>query len=311
MDLNLLRVFLNIHDTRSVSRAAEALGMHQSAVSRALAVLRADLQDALFVRTAHGMEPTPAAQRLAEPLREALRALDTAVQSRQPFEPSTTDDTFRILAGDIVESAVLTFVTPALTQLAPRARMHFVSRRPVEIETALERGEIDLAIGHFPGLRSANIYSVHLSKIRFGLFGRVDHPLAGRSLTRAQFDRLRHIAVGGECSIVHAIESWFEQKGIARDIAVRTSHFYGVATLLERSDFVAALPTNDRGLWFYGGTAAQIMPPFELPVAQVRAYWHRTVQNDVRHRWWRQLLTRTVRASGAEVSDLRELPKTA
>jgi DNA-binding transcriptional LysR family regulator len=69
-DLNLLKVFDAVMETRSASRAADALGMSQSAASHALARLRAQVTDPLFVRVAGRLEPTPRAERLAEPMRE-------------------------------------------------------------------------------------------------------------------------------------------------------------------------------------------------------------------------------------------------
>ena len=72
LDLNLIKVFDALLETRNVSRAADALGVSQSAVSHALARLRTLVGDPLFVRTGNRMEPTPRAQRLAEPLRDLL-----------------------------------------------------------------------------------------------------------------------------------------------------------------------------------------------------------------------------------------------
>jgi len=59
LDLNLLRVFDAVLRDRSVTAAARHLGLTQPAVSNALARLRAQFDDALFVRTPSGMDATP------------------------------------------------------------------------------------------------------------------------------------------------------------------------------------------------------------------------------------------------------------
>ena len=82
LDLNLLKTFDAVMQTRSASAAARLLGVSQSAVSHALARLREATGDPLFIRSAGRMEPTPRALRLAEPTREAL-LLATAVLSAQ------------------------------------------------------------------------------------------------------------------------------------------------------------------------------------------------------------------------------------
>src|ERR1700739_3280335 len=71
-DLNLLIVFDAVMRERSVTRAGDRIGLSQPAMSHALNRLRHMLKDELFVRTPEGMMPTPRAEMLALPLRNAL-----------------------------------------------------------------------------------------------------------------------------------------------------------------------------------------------------------------------------------------------
>ena len=59
-DLNLLQVVVALDATRSVTGAAQELGMSQPGLSTALARLRKHFGDPMFVRTSEGMRPTPA-----------------------------------------------------------------------------------------------------------------------------------------------------------------------------------------------------------------------------------------------------------
>ena len=72
LDLNLLRVFDTVLRDRSVTAAARRLGLTQPAVSNALARLRAQFEDALFVRTSTGMDATPFARELVKHAPERL-----------------------------------------------------------------------------------------------------------------------------------------------------------------------------------------------------------------------------------------------
>ena len=54
-DLNLLPVFVALLEERSVTRAAQRLGITQPALSNALARLRVTLRDPLFVRERYGL----------------------------------------------------------------------------------------------------------------------------------------------------------------------------------------------------------------------------------------------------------------
>ena len=75
IDLNLLLVFDRMLAEKRVSAVAETLGLSQPAISNALARLRRVFGDELFLRTARGMEPTPFALQLAEPVAYAMSAL--------------------------------------------------------------------------------------------------------------------------------------------------------------------------------------------------------------------------------------------
>jgi len=75
VDLNLLRVFDAMLEHRSVSRAAEAIGLSQPAMSAAVARLRTLFNDALFVRTGAQMQPTPRALALAPAVRRVMETV--------------------------------------------------------------------------------------------------------------------------------------------------------------------------------------------------------------------------------------------
>ncbi|MDZ4253861.1 MAG: LysR family transcriptional regulator, partial [Sulfuritalea sp.] len=89
-DLNLLVVFDAVLTERSISRAAERLGLSQPAVSNALARMRKATGDRLFVRLANAMVPTPYAQGIAEPIRQALASIRVSLAASQEFDPATS-----------------------------------------------------------------------------------------------------------------------------------------------------------------------------------------------------------------------------
>ena len=90
LDANLLQLFELIYDTRSVTRAAEQLGLAQPTVSIWLAKLRKLLNDPLFVRTPSGMLPTPEAEALIGTVRQALESLRCLAQREARFAPATS-----------------------------------------------------------------------------------------------------------------------------------------------------------------------------------------------------------------------------
>jgi DNA-binding transcriptional LysR family regulator len=107
LDLNLLRAFDAIATEGNVTSAGERIGLSQPAMSNALARLRQLFDDPLFVRTPRGMRPTPFAQQLAQPVREALRLIQTALQQHADFAPRSSSNTFRFYMLDIGEMVFL------------------------------------------------------------------------------------------------------------------------------------------------------------------------------------------------------------
>ena len=89
IDLNLLRLFDAVYRARSVSRAAELLGLTQPAASQGLTRLRALLQrPAVHARAAAACKPTPRADRLADRrCAGALATLEQALAEPAGFEP--------------------------------------------------------------------------------------------------------------------------------------------------------------------------------------------------------------------------------
>ncbi len=77
MDLNLYRVFEVIFSEASLTRAGEILHITQPAVSNALARLRQEFGDPLFVRSGRRMQPTPLAESIAPEIRRALKLLES------------------------------------------------------------------------------------------------------------------------------------------------------------------------------------------------------------------------------------------
>jgi DNA-binding transcriptional LysR family regulator len=74
-DLNLLLVLDGVLREGTLSNAAKALNVSQPTISSSLTKLREILQDELFVRSGNGMQPTPRALALKEPVQRVLAAV--------------------------------------------------------------------------------------------------------------------------------------------------------------------------------------------------------------------------------------------
>jgi DNA-binding transcriptional LysR family regulator len=88
-DLNLLLVLDGVLREGTLSNAAKALNVSQPTISSSLAKLREILQDELFVRSGNGMQPTPRALALKEPIQRVLAAVKGEILDTVRFDPAT------------------------------------------------------------------------------------------------------------------------------------------------------------------------------------------------------------------------------
>src|ERR1700681_1322347 len=117
IDLNLLVVFDAIMQERNVSGAGGRRGLRQPAMSHALTRLRHMLKDELFIRTPKGMVPTPRAEELAAPVRQALDGLQHSLEPAR-FDPSQATRSFRIAVDNY---AAVVLVGPLAARLLETA----------------------------------------------------------------------------------------------------------------------------------------------------------------------------------------------
>jgi DNA-binding transcriptional LysR family regulator len=288
LDLNLLRVFDAVLRDRSVTVAARHLGLTQPAVSNALARLRAQFEDALFVRTPTGMDATPFARDLSEPVRQALALLESALAHGPGFDPATSARAFRFYMSDLGQVEFLPPLVERAQHDAPKVRLEAVALEVEDIGDALAAGAIDLAVGFLPGL-GPPVRRQPLFRDPYVCLVRAGHPIAGRSLSKRQFLAASHALVsykGGH----RVIEEALERAGLARRIALRVPHFTVVPMVLERSDLVLTLPSKVARVYERQGGFKILTPPVPIPPADVAAHWHERFERDPGNRWLREVI---------------------
>ncbi len=194
LDLNLLKVFSALIEEGSATAAGERLGVAQSSVSHSLARLREALGDPLFVRSAHGLQPTPLSLGLREPIARALRDLQEALDQHQVFQPAISTRTFNLLMTDVGEMTFLPPLMARIRSLAPRIRLvtHQLPRQ--SYKQALESGEVDLAIGQLPHGQTDLVQQL-LWMEPFDGYARVGHPILENPSMEA-FLAADHLIVG-------------------------------------------------------------------------------------------------------------------
>ncbi len=289
LDLNLLVVFNQLLIDKRVSAVADTLGLSQPAVSNALKRLRTVLDDELFVRTSRGMEPTPLALQLAEPVAYALGTLHGALNQQQRFEPANSTRTFTLAVTDIGEIYFLPALMEAVTGRAPEVRISTVRNSAASLKEDMEAGRVDLAIGLLPQLQ-AGFFQRRLFMQRYVVMYRRGHPAAGRPMTLELFQQLEHVVVVSAGTGHGEVDTILERAGIRRRVRAEVPHFVAVGHILHATDLVATVPERFALRCAEPFDLIHVAHPAPLPEIAIKLFWHARYHRDPANRWLRQLL---------------------
>lgn len=289
VDLNLLVAFAAMTEQRSVTRAAESVGLSQPAMSAAVARLRLLFDDPLFVKTARGMQPTPRALALAEPVRRVMEAIKTEILPASAFDPATAAERFAIVTPDIAEVHFLPKILAHFVEAAPSCRLQTLSMSRHEAADALASGAADLAIGYLPDLQKAGFFLQKLFRNDYVCIVRRRHPAIGERLTLKTYLGASHAVVSPD-GREHLLEQALQKRGLERRVVVGLSHFMSLLPLIESSDLVATVPRDLANICARHGDIRIVAPPFKSPVVEVHHFWHRRSHKDPANVWLRNLI---------------------
>jgi DNA-binding transcriptional LysR family regulator len=287
IDMNLLSVFDALFDERSVTRAAGRLSVTQPTVSGMLQRLRFAFSDQLFVRSSHGILPTPRAEALAGPIKDLLANARLLVME-EAFDPAAAEGTIKLCGSDYLQHAVITPFIKELRQRAPRLRA-LVSPRPASgVANLMARGEIDLCFS-LRELADPDLPSRLLYRDQYVCVARKQHPLKARRISIKQLCAFDHLLVDPTGrSLLGPIDSALAGLGQQRRVAAAVPSFYVLFELLNSDDFIAFVPERLLRNARYG--IKTFDPSLTIPPLEVIANWHPRISGDTRHKWLREIL---------------------
>jgi DNA-binding transcriptional LysR family regulator len=287
-DLNLLIVFDAVMQDRSVTRAGKRIGLSQPAMSHALNRLRHMLKDELFVRTPDGMVPTPRAETLAQPLRNALSEMQLALEPAA-FDPVASDRRFALALNNYAAVVLAPPLVAAVSAAAPSVHLDLQPSGTLNMVEHLDRGDLDLALGNMdsPGERFA---TAPLLEDAFVLVMRRGHPASRRKLSAAALAALPHLEISSSRENTGFVDQWLAERGLARRIALRAPYL-SAAPILVQSDLVATLSRRIAQEFVRNHPLQICNPPYKSPVVRTTMLWHRRLDRHPAHRWLRTVIT--------------------
>jgi DNA-binding transcriptional LysR family regulator len=299
-DLNLLIALNALLSEGSVSRAAERLGLSESAMSRTLARLREATGDELLVRAGRAMVPTPRAQALRERVRVLLDEANAVLQPAGPdLDLGTLERMFTIRANDGFIEAFAHRLAARTAREAPGVRLRFAPKPDKDVRP-LREGLIDLDVGVLgesgPEVRIQTLY-----RDRFIAVVRAGHPLlAEGEITPERYAACDHVFTARRGPITGPVDDALAAVGLKRQVAVVVPSFGTAMSTAAATDMVALVPAS----YFEYARQRHELRSFELPVPTehitISQMWHPRLDRDAAHRWLRGVVLDVCRHQGVK-----------
>ncbi|HSN46612.1 MAG TPA: LysR family transcriptional regulator [Casimicrobiaceae bacterium] len=283
-DLNLLVTLDVLLAEGSVARAARRLRLSPSAMSRALARLRATTGDPLLVRAGRGLVPTPRAIELRGRVSQLVQDGVAILRPAEQLDLEHLVRTFTLRTSDGFVENFGPDLVARVREDAPGVRLCFVPKTDRD-SASLRDGIVDLETGVVGKTTAPELRAQALFRDRFVGVVRVGHPLCEGEITPARYAAGRHIVVSRRGLDRGPIDEALSPLGLERDIATIVAGFATALALARASDLIASVPERHTGNLRAGmhGFALPVVAP-EITVAML---WHPRMDADPAHRWLR------------------------
>lgn len=285
LDGKVLRVFLTILEESSVSKAADRLGVTQSAISHTLSKLRSVLGDPLFVRSGQGLTPTERALSLKDPVQHVLDGMRALTEDR-PFDPLSEEMTFQIATNDMPRELIFPQLLQEVRAEGVRLGLGFIPSG-VPDPDLLRSDRCQLMLTPLPPDGPDIFQKRILSSPLMIFFDGARRSPPGSWETYCVTEHVEVRFADGRSS--RAVMRGVDQSQI-RPPTVILPHFNAITSFVRGSDLIS----TDTALMKHGPLASlDCAPlPFECEPVSIYMVWHQRSSNDPAHRWLRDRIER-------------------
>jgi DNA-binding transcriptional LysR family regulator len=239
LDLNLLPPLAALLRRRNVTHAAADVGLSQPAMSRALARLRADLQDDLLVRRGRGLHLTARAEALKPLVDIALEDIKAVFRTPR-FDPTQGSRLLRFAASDNQTMLLFPPLMARLAKEAPGVSVQVEASGP-DLVQRMERGVVDFAFGLETTPLPPGALTEPLAMDRLALVMRRGHPAAEREWTLQDYADFDHVGISITGDGVSELDARLAAAGVTRRLALITPHFSAALATVAATDMVTTL----------------------------------------------------------------------
>ncbi|MGI3224182.1 LysR family transcriptional regulator [Streptomyces sp. GTA36] len=271
---------------RSVTRAAQRLGLSQPTVSAALARLRRHFGDELLTRVGNTYELTPLAERLAAHTAQALGSADRVFQTRPAFDPAHARREFTLVVTDMHLATFGRTLADLVRDTAPEVRLRFQHNTPHIVRHASEPlRTVDGMV--LPQGLFANVPAIGLYEDRWVCVVSSDtltsEPPTPQALATRPWVLPYHFPAMG-FSPLHGMHA----QGLEPRVEITIENFLAMPFLIAGTDRVGVVPERAARLFPADSGTTVVELPFGTGRLVESLWWHPLHDRDPAHIWLRK-----------------------
>jgi len=292
-DLNLLAIFLAVYQQRSITLAAEALGLTQPAVSGAIKRLQETLGIELFVREGRGISPTNAAIQFSRQLSPAYNLVTDALTNVTGFDKETprsflvyVNESMMNLLQPLIENDSDMGNCEIEFQLTPNNEEQLLH------QLSLQKADLAIDIGQLPSLSYCKSL-FHEEGIK--LIYRQGHPRINESISKVQFYQEKHVTIKVRRSGLYALNYFAEEVISERKVSCECQSLFSMMALVSESDCIGITSSDMADKYADKFGLQYIDLPFKSQPIVHNMMWHKRNEYHPAHIWLREKLNNLMR----------------
>jgi DNA-binding transcriptional LysR family regulator len=294
LDLNLLVALNALLRERSVSKAADKIGIRQPAMSAALGRLRRYFRDPILVRVGNTYRLSPLATMLADSTTAALSAVDRVLQAELHTEIESSNREFTVIMSDYILATVGDIIARDIIERAPKMRLNFIQLRPDMISRASDELRVADALITPKGF-AYDLPSVDLFVDPWTCVVAKENTAVADEITLDQLSQLPWAVFQTSPTQATAPIQQLRLHGVEPEIQVVGENYLALPYFLTGTKRVSFMP--ERLAMKIGDALGlrQVRPPLHLAPMHHALWWHPMHQDEPEHRWFRARVTESVR----------------
>jgi DNA-binding transcriptional LysR family regulator len=223
------------------------------------------------------------------------------------FMPDQEEHTFRIAMADATAALLLPPLVAQLEQCRALANVHVLPLTTRDPRALLDQGEVDLAVGYFPGamaaLRSQGNQAVirqhRLYDSQYVCVMRRGHPLAEQELDLDRYCAAHHLLVSFSGRPHGFVDEALNALSRSRRIVLTVNQFFTAGRVVAQSDLLTVLPASFVEATGYSDRLLQRPLPVPLSPVHVDMLWHLRSEGRSAQAWLRERVVEAARRAQA------------